>query len=121
MRGAGIVSAVLVAVALGLDAGDLLAKSQTPVVIHSMTVRPDLIHWQVAAWDWLRASVTSTPFLVGTALGVVFAEVGRFVLRWAMRALGFLTGTIQLVIRYRLILASVAATITYTTVHWPLV
>ena len=112
---------MVVAAVLGLGAGELLAKAQTPVVIHSMTVRPDFLQMQSVAWEWLRASVTSTPFLVGTALGVVFAEIGRFALRWLVRTLAFLNGTFQLVLRFRLILASVVATITYAVVHWPLI
>lgn len=110
-------SAVVLAVALCLDAGDLLAKAQTPIVIHSMTARPDLIQWQIAAWDWLRASVTSPSFLVGAGLGVLLAEVGRFALRWAMRALGLATAAVTFVVRYRLLAAGIAAAIYYVAAY----
>ena len=37
--GAGVLTALVVAAAFGLGASELLAKVQTPVVVHSMTVR----------------------------------------------------------------------------------
>ena len=117
MRGASVVSAVVVAVALCLGASDLLAKAQPPIVIHSMTARPDLIQWQIAAWDWLRASMTSTSFLVGAGLGVVLAEVGRFVLRWALRAVGVATAAVNIVVRYRLLAVGIAAAIYYVAAY----
>ncbi len=117
MRSAGTVAVVVAFVALGLGDGELLAQAHKPAVASSMSTRTDLAEVQALAWDWLRANATATPFIVGLVLGVVLAEVGRFILRWLMRTLAFLNGTFQLVLRHRLVLASVAALVAYAAMN----
>ena len=117
MRGAGVLSAVVVVAAVALGAGELLAKVQTPVVVQSMTVRPDLVQLQSATWEWLRTTATSTPFIAGTVLGVIFGEVGRFLLRWLARAIGLASSLVGLVMRYRLIVVGALAAIYYVVTY----
>lgn len=117
MRGAGLLSgAVVVALAIWLGAGDLLAKQPT-LVVPSLNPRPQLTHWQADAWEWLRASVTSTTFIAGLIVGVVFAEIGRFVVRWLLRAVGFAAGAVNFVVRYRLLAVGIAAAIYYVATN----
>lgn len=117
MRGAGIVAAIVVAAAFGLDAGDLLAQARTPVVVTSMTARPDVAQLQSAAWEWITATITSTPFIVGIVLGVALAEAARFVLRWVMRGVGIAAISVRFVIHHRLLAAGLALCIYYVAAY----
>lgn len=117
MRGAGVIAALVVAAAVCAGAGDLLAQGKAPVAVHSMTVRPDLMQLQAAAWEWMRASVTSSTFIAGTVIGVLCAEAGRFLVRWIVRAMGFAAGIVNLVVRYRLVVAGAAAAIYYVVAY----
>lgn len=78
-----------------------------------MSARPDIGQLQAAAWEWITGTATSTPFLVGLGVGVALAEGSRFLLRWLMRAVGFATSAFNLVVRYRLVAAALAAGIYY--------
>ena len=117
MRRARIVTALVVAAALGLGAGELLAKAQTPFVVHSMTARPDLVQLQAATWEWLRASVTTSTFIAGTVVGVIFAQIGRFLVRWLARAAGLATGMVRLIVHYRLIVVAAISAIYYAVAY----
>ncbi len=120
MRGAGVFAAVIVAVVMCAGAGDLLAQVKGPVTVHSMAVRPDVVQLQSAAWEWFRASVTSSTFIAGTVIGVVLAELGRFLLHWFVRAMGFAAGVVSLVVQYRLIVAGVVAAACYVVLYHPM-
>ena len=111
MRTAGVLAAVIAVVALGLvpEAGEVLAKAQAPAVATGMNPRPDLAQLQSATWEWLRTSATSGLFISGLGAGVILGEAARFLVRWTVRALGLAAGLVNLVVRYRLLLASVIA------------
>ncbi len=118
MRGLSLASVIVIAVAGCLCGGELLAQGKNQIIASSIVVRPDAMQFQAFMVEWTRATVTSTQFIVGTVIGVVCAEGGRFALRWLMRALAFLNGTIQFVKNYRLIVAAVVAAISYAVTHW---
>ena len=117
MRGTGVLLAVIVAATLGLGCGELLAAAKAPVVATSMTSRPDLAQLQSAAWEWLTATLTSTPFIVGLFVGIFLAEAGRFTLRWLLRLVGIAAHSVSFVVRYRLLAVGLSACIYYVTAY----
>lgn len=117
MRAAAILIALLVAASLGLGVGELLANSQTPVVITSMSSRPDLAQLQAAAWDWLSATVTAREFIYGAVAGVVLAECGRYLLFLLARTFSFVAALVALLIHYRLAAAAAAIALYYAAAY----
>ena len=97
----------MLACVLGL-AGEALARAGSPHVVSSMSPGADTAQLQSAALEWIRATTSSSQFIVGLVLGVVLAEAGRFLWHWIMRGLhGGLAAT-RFVVQHRLI-AVVAA------------
>jgi hypothetical protein len=115
MRGANVLLAVIVTVALCLGCGELLAKAQSPAIVTSMSAHPDSAQLQSAIWEWLRETTTSAPFFVGIAAGIAIAETCRFTIRWLMRAVGFVGDSVRVVVRYRLLAVAVASLLYYVT------
>lgn len=117
MRGAGFFSVLIAAVALGLGSSELLAETKPLAVVPSMLARPEVVQLKSAAWDWVRSTATSTPFLIGTAVGILVAEAAHFVLRWLGRTVGFVAFAVNFFVRHRLITASAIAAICYVTAY----
>ena len=118
MRRLSLLPVFFIAAATCLCGGELLAQGKHPIVATSIAVRPDAMQFQAFVMEWIRATATSTQFMVGTVIGVAFAEGGRFALRGLMRGLAFLHGSFRFVMNYRLMVAAVVAAISYAVTHW---
>lgn len=117
MRRAGVLIAVMVAASFALGCGELMAKTQPTAVVSGMTDRPDIAQLQAAALDWLQATVTSSQFVFGVIVGLVFAEGGRFMLRWLGKTLAAVVNVGRLVAHYRLMTAGALAAAYYVAVY----
>ena len=117
MRAVPVLYVLLAAAATSLCAGMALAET-APSYIAGMAIRPETMQFQALAVEWLRATIGSAQFIFGAVVGITFAEVGRRILRWAMRTLVFLNGTIQFLMRNRLMLCAIAVALGYALTHW---
>lgn len=115
MRGAGVIVLIVLAWAFGFADGEAVARTHAPHVANSMSPGADPAQLQSAVVAWLRATVTSTQFIVGVAAGVVLAEALRFVLRWLGRAFGGAMWAVGFAVRHRLIFVAVAGLAYYVT------
>ena len=118
MRRAGLISAFAVAVALGLGCDDVLARTQTPHAVQSMTIGTDPEQLQSAIRAWIVATVSSTQFMVGVGVGVMAAEVLRFTWRAVFRVLGGAAQAANFVVQHRLIVVITAAAATYAVARF---
>ena len=114
MRRACAFAAVMIAVALAAGVDDASAQRMATT---TMVARPDLAQLQAAALEWLRVTITSGQFMFGAALGVAIAEGGRFVWRWSMRTLGFVSAVLGMLMRHRLIAAGCTAVAGYVVYY----
>jgi hypothetical protein len=118
MRGVGIVSALIVAWALGLGCDEVLARVQNPHVAQSMSAGADPEQLQSAVWAWIVATAVSPQFLAGAGAGLILAETGRFVWRWAWRVLGGAAQAAQFLIHHRLIVVCTGVAAGYAVVRF---
>lgn len=114
MRGAAAYRTLIVACILGV-AGEALARAGAPHVASSMSPGADLGQLQSAALEWIRATASSSQFIVGLVLGVALAEGGRFLWHWIWRGLQGAMAATRFVIHHRLI-ALVAGIASYYVV-----
>jgi hypothetical protein len=118
MWGVGSFS-VLFAVVAFCCCGDVaFATTNIPIIATSVAARPDSVEMQALALDWLRQTIGSPQFAFGVAVGVIAAEGLRFCLRGLLRTVAFVSGTAQLVVRYRLMVCGLLAAGAYAVTHW---
>lgn len=101
MRGVGILSIFVAALAVCLGCDDAWAR-QGVHVAQSVSVGTVSDPLDSAVWAWILATSVSPQFLVGVALGVAIAEAGRFLWRSLCRLLGGAAHIINFLVQHRL-------------------
>lgn len=71
----------------------------------------DFAALNAAAIEWIRTTVTSTPFMVGTAIGVIISEGGRFAWRMLMNVWSIIAAILDIILRHRLVAVVLAGAI----------
>lgn len=115
MRRAFAIVSIIVAAALAAGTGETWAQQMATTT--TVVDRPDFAQLQASALDWLRATASSTQFVLGATVGIALTEAGRFLWRWSMRTFGVAQNAVRFVMHHRLIAVAIVAGSYYLVAH----